>query len=91
MPEISSPEGFGTKRSLNFYFQPAQVSELVGLNRDQVNLERREFGVIGKGRRPRVVFLSDTAAEWLGRYIKSRDDDWKPMFIRYPARPRMRR
>ena len=62
------------------------MSELVGLNRDQVNLERREFGVIGKGRRPRVVFLSDAAAEWLGRCIKSRDDDWKPMFIRYSGK-----
>jgi len=38
-----------------------RVSELVKLNRDQINFERKEFGVIGKGRRPRVVFLSDSA------------------------------
>lgn len=87
MPEISSPEGFRDKAILELLFSTGlRVSELVGLNRDQVNLERREFGVIGKGRRPRVVFLSDTAAEWLGRYIKSRDDDWKPMFIRYSGK-----
>lgn len=87
MPEISSPEGFRDKAILELLFSTGlRVSELVGLNRDQVNLERREFGVIGKGRRPRVVFLSDTAAEWLARYIKSRDDDWKPMFIRYSGK-----
>ena len=87
MPEISSPEGFRDKAILELLFSTGlRVSELVGLNRDQVNLARKEFGVIGKGRRPRVVFLSDTAAEWLGRYIKSRDDDWKPMFIRYSGK-----
>lgn len=87
MPEISSAEGFRDKAILELLFSTGlRVSELVGLNRDQVNLERREFGVIGKGRRPRVVFLSDTAAEWLARYIKSRDDDWKPMFIRYSGK-----
>ena len=51
-----------------------------------MNLDRREFGVIGKGRRARVVFVSDAAAEWLGRYLKSREDGWKPMFIRYSGK-----
>lgn len=87
MPEISSPEGFRDKAILELLFSTGlRVSELVGLNRDQINLERKEFGIIGKGRRARVVFLSDTAAEWLGRYLKSRQDDWKPMFIRYSGK-----
>jgi site-specific recombinase XerD len=53
------------------------------LNRDQVDLERKEFGVKGKGNKIRVVFLSDTAAEWIERYLKSRRDHFKPLFIRY--------
>ena len=60
-----------------------RVSELVSLNRDQVDTNRREFGVIGKGRRPRVVFLSDQAAIWLERWLNSREDDWRPVFIRF--------
>jgi len=60
-----------------------RVSELVSLNRDQVDTNRREFGVIGKGRRPRVVFLSDRAAIWLERWLNSREDDWRPIFIRF--------
>jgi len=87
MPQISSPEGFRDKAILELLFSTGlRVSELVALNRDQINLERKEFGVIGKGRRARVVFLSDTAAQWLGRYLKSRDDSWKPMFIRYSGK-----
>ncbi len=53
------------------------------LNRDQIDLERQEFGVRGKGGKLRVVFLSDTAAEWINRYIKARQDNFKPLFIRY--------
>lgn len=87
MPQISTPEGFRDKAILELLFSTGlRVSELVGLNRDQINLQRKEFGVIGKGRRARVVFLSDTAAQWLGRYLKSRDDSWKPMFIRYSGK-----
>ncbi len=59
-----------------------RVSELTNLNRDQINLDRKEFGVIGKGRRARVVFLSDTAAGWLKKYLDTREDDDKALFIR---------
>jgi site-specific recombinase XerD len=59
------------------------VSELVKLNRDQINLSTREFGVIGKGGRARVVFLSDNAAFWLERYLEARKDKFRPLFIRY--------
>ncbi len=60
-----------------------RVSELVSLNRDQVNLETGEFGVIGKGGRARVVFLSKRAKEWLKKYLDARDDPYIPLFIRY--------
>ena len=60
-----------------------RLSELVKLNHDQINLERREFGVIGKGGHARVVFLSDRAVEWVQRYLAARTDAFKPLFIRY--------
>ena len=60
-----------------------RVSELVGLNRDQVNFNTREFGVIGKGGRARVVFLSDSAILWLDKYFNMREDNFQPVFIRY--------
>jgi site-specific recombinase XerD len=60
-----------------------RVSELTRLNRDNINFETHEFGVIGKGGRARVVFLSDSAAQWLSAYFDKREDPWKPAFIRY--------
>ncbi|OGK13067.1 hypothetical protein A3C98_03065 [Candidatus Roizmanbacteria bacterium RIFCSPHIGHO2_02_FULL_37_15] len=60
-----------------------RVSELVGLNREQVNMDAGEFGVIGKGGKARVVFLSKRAKEWLVKYFKMRNDPYRPLFIRY--------
>lgn len=40
-----------------------RVSELINLNRDNVNLKRKEFTVRGKGQKDRPVFISDSAAE----------------------------
>jgi site-specific recombinase XerD len=61
-----------------------RVSELVNLNREQMNFETREFGVIGKGKKLRIVFMSDNAAFWLDHYLnKVRTDKFKPLFIRY--------
>lgn len=60
-----------------------RISELVGLNRDQVNLRTGEFGVIGKGGKARVVFLSKNAKEWLQKYFDKRNDPYRPLFLRY--------
>jgi len=83
-PNISHEQGMRDKALLEVLFSTGlRVSELVSLNRDQVDLDRREFGVIGKGRKPRVVFLSEDAAYWLEKYLNMRKDIWRPVFIRY--------
>ncbi len=87
MPEISKTDGLRDKAILETLFSTGlRVSELTRLNRDQINFDRREFGVIGKGRRARVVFLSDSAVEWLQRYLKGRDDASVALFIRYSGK-----
>ena len=87
-PEISKPQGLRDKAILETLFSTGlRVSELVKLNRDKIDLNRREFGVIGKGGRARVVFLSKTAAEWIGKYLSSRSDKWEPLFIRLVKNP----
>jgi len=83
-PDTSKVIGLRDRAILETLFSTGlRVSELARLNRDQINLERKEFGVIGKGTKPRVVFLSDTAAEWIKLYLQSREDYFKPLFIRY--------
>lgn len=63
------------------YSTGLRVSELANLNRMQVNLKTREFMVRGKGRKPRIVFLTPQAVERIEAYIKSRDDAFDPLFI----------
>jgi site-specific recombinase XerD len=60
-----------------------RVSELVALNREQANVQSGEFGVVGKGGKGRVVFLSKHAREWLSLYLAKRSDPYRPLFIRY--------
>jgi site-specific recombinase XerD len=59
------------------------VSELAGLNRAQVDLKRREFMVRGKGRKPRIVFLSDRAVKFIEEYLKARQDNFEPLFMNH--------
>jgi len=83
-PGISTLPQLRDKVILEVLFSTGlRVSELVRLNRDEVNLKRREFGVIGKGGRPRVVFLSKRAVKWIERYMDERQDDWRPLLIRF--------
>jgi len=60
-----------------------RVSELVALNREQANIQSGEFGVVGKGGKGRVVFLSKNAKTWLDLYLAKRSDPYRPLFIRY--------
>ena len=63
-----------------------RVSELTSLNRDQIDSGKNEFTVIGKGRKERIVFISDEARHWVNKYIMDRNDDFKPLFIRYQGK-----
>lgn len=60
-----------------------RVSELTNLNIDDINLERGEFMVRGKGDKERIVFLSDSAKDAISDYMKGRKDDFAPLFIHY--------
>jgi site-specific recombinase XerD len=70
------------------YSTGLRVGELVSLNRSQVDLERREFTIRGKGDKPRIVFLSERCVKWLKLYLADRDngpqpDNWEPLFISF--------
>ncbi|PID52256.1 MAG: hypothetical protein CR972_03155 [Candidatus Moraniibacteriota bacterium] len=59
-----------------------RVSEIVSINREDINLKRQEFSVRGKGNKIRVVFISDTAKKTLHNYLKKRIDIDPALFIR---------
>lgn len=60
-----------------------RVSELVALDREHINLKRREFMVRGKGQKDRPIFISQDAADWIQKYLDKRQDNVRPLFIRY--------
>jgi len=82
-PILSTDLGLRDKAILELLFSTGlRVSELTSLNSDQIDLKTREFGIIGKGGKQRLVFISKQAAEFVGRYLRSRRDKYKPLFIR---------
>lgn len=86
-PTLSDIQGKRDKAILEVLFSTGlRVSELVKLDRDKIDLDRREFGIIGKGGRARVVFLSTRATEWLQKYLNERTDKYNPVFIRHKGK-----
>lgn len=58
----------------------ARISEVLSLDRRDVDSESREVKIVGKGKKQRVLFFTDRALEWVGRYLGCRRDDEQPLF-----------
>lgn len=58
-----------------------RVSELCGLKLEDINFNRNEFSVKGKGSKWRVVFFSDDAKGWLKKYLDARRDMSPMLFV----------
>lgn len=59
-----------------------RISELLSLNRDQLDATGRIF-IRGKGRKERFVYLTKRAAVEIRKYLKTRRDDSPALFIPY--------
>jgi site-specific recombinase XerD len=83
-PELNTLSGVRDRAILELLFSSGlRVSELVGLDRDHINLKRREFMVRGKGQKDRPIFISSEAAKWVEHYLAKREDTARPLFVRY--------
>jgi integrase/recombinase XerC len=73
MPDASNPLGRRDRAILElFYASGLRLSELVGLDMEDVNLSGRMVRVTGKGRKQRLVPFNTTTAEALRRWMKDR-------------------
>src|SRR2546422_9736471 len=92
--DTATDEGLRNRALLEFLAATGcRVSELVGLDRDKLELDPRavnptdgvriadEVTVFGKGSRYRRVFLRMRAREWLERYLRTRKDKDPALFI----------
>jgi integrase/recombinase XerC len=87
MPDTSMPLGRRDRAILElFYASGLRLSELVGLEVDDVNLSSRVVRVLGKGRKERIVPFNRSAEAALRAWLK----DWEGLSAaaaRIPAPP----
>ena len=65
-----------------FFSTGLRVSELSNLKKEELNLEKDEFSIKGKGGKWRIVFLSNQAKYWLKKYLETRKDLSPYLFVR---------
>lgn len=58
-----------------------RISEVCGLNREDIDFQNLECTVLGKGNKERTVYLNDIAAMQLTGYLKERTDNLSALFI----------
>jgi integrase/recombinase XerC len=86
-PDCSTPLGRRDQAMLElFYASGLRLSELTGLDLDDVNLNARMVRVLGKGRKQRLVPMTQTAADAIRRYLKDRET-----MVRAAPKPEERR
>jgi len=79
---IDTETGLRDRAILELLFSTGlRISELIALNRDSVNLDRKEFMVRGKGQKDRPVFVSDSAALAVADYLSERKDSLPALFL----------
>lgn len=66
-----------------FFSTGMRVSELANLRKDQINLDREEMTVRGKGDKTRIVFLSHQSRAALRQYLGERKDESPFLFVRH--------
>ena len=87
----NSKDGLRNRAILESLFSTGlRIAELVALNREQfANIKDKkdlELGIIGKGQHPRTVYFSERALGWIKKYLVTRNDKDKALFIHYRAR-----
>ncbi len=87
-PDTSTVFGLRDRAILETFFSTGmRVGEVMNLNREQIkikpNTKDLEISIIGKGGRPRTVYLSERAVNWLRKYLETRTDKEKALFINY--------
>jgi len=87
-PKTSTLTGLRNRAILETLFSTGlRVAELVNLNREQIKItpatKDLEIVIIGKGNRPRPIYFSERTVKWVGKYLETRKDKEKALFINY--------
>lgn len=66
----------------------ARIGEVLSINIGDIDRDNREVKVIGKGRKPRTLFLRGETLYWIDRYLAIRQDNEKALFATQDGRSR---
>jgi integrase/recombinase XerD len=58
-----------------------RISETLSLNRKDIQWDKKEAKVIGKGNKERTVFFTSRALEWVQKYLEHRHDSYEAIFV----------
>ncbi|MDR3642488.1 MAG: tyrosine-type recombinase/integrase [Candidatus Doudnabacteria bacterium] len=58
-----------------------RISEALSLDRGQIDYEKAEAKIIGKGNKQRTVFFNQRSLDWVKYYLEQRSDTLEPIFI----------
>jgi len=81
---ITTPAGYRNKAILELLWATGmRVSELSGLNFEDLSLEENEIRVFGKGAKERIVLVSERAKKYLELYIQMA----RPLIVKHGKQP----
>jgi len=81
-PNTATPMGLRDRAMLELlYATGLRVSELVAVKTFEVNLDAGVVRVMGKGSKERLVPLGEEAADWISKYLKSRNHKSHALFL----------
>lgn len=92
-PDVSKIQGLRDRAILETLFSTGtRIAELTALNWEQIKInlgmEELELSIVGKGGRIRTVYFSQRALFWLKKYLETRKDKEKALFINYRSKIR---
>lgn len=65
------------------YSTGARISEVIALNKSDVNFQTQEVYLFGKGKKHRISYLNAKAVVALSKYLESREDSEDALFVTY--------
>jgi len=91
IPNLNKKGGLRDRVILESLFSTGlRIAELVSLNREQLVIKPTttdlEISLVGKGGHIRIVFFSERAIDWLKKYLNTRKDNDKALFVNYQGR-----